>query len=286
MKLARFTDGGPPEIGIVTDDGLVSLSRAAPQFNDDMNRLIADWPGFEAEAQRIAAERGHLIPRRGARLLAPVSRPGKVMAIGLNYADHIAEANAQRPERQMWFAKAQTSINAPFDPIEIPAEDSAVDYEAELVAVVGTGGRRLSASESRAAIFGYCVGNDVSERNWQLRSPQWTLGKSFDTHGPIGPWITTSDEVGDPHALDIRCFVNGERRQNSNTANLVFDIWDQVEHLSQAMTLEAGDLIFTGTPGGIGAAMTPRRYLAAGDQVRVEIDRLGEIEATCRLAST
>ncbi len=284
MKLARFTDGGPPQIGVVTEDGLVSLSRAAPTIGHDMLGLIRAWPEFETEARRIGEAGEGVTPIGRARFLAPVPRPGKVMAIGLNYADHILEAKAKLPDRQMWFAKAQTSINAPFDPIEIPTEESAVDYEAELVAVVGTGGRRLSASDSRAAIFGYCVGNDVSERNWQLQSPQWTLGKSFDTHGPIGPWITTADEVGDPHTLGIRCFVNGERRQNSNTTNLVFNVWDQVEHLSQAMTLEAGDLIFTGTPGGIGAAMTPRRYLAPGDQVRVEIDRLGEIEATCRLA--
>ncbi len=131
-------------------------------------------------------------------------------------------------------------------------------------------------------MFGWCVGNDFSVRDWQMRTSQWVLGKSFDTHAPFGPWITTADEVPDPHALGIRCFVNGEKRQGSNTRHLVFDVWAQVEHLSQAMTLEPGDVIFTGTPSGVGAAMNPRRFLTAGDRVRVEIDELGAIENVMR----
>ena len=150
----------------------------------------------------------------------------------------------------------------------------------EMVAVIGTGGRRISAEKAASHVFGYCVGNDVTERMWQHRTPQWSLGKSFDTHAPIGPWITTSDEIDDPHALELRCLVNGEVRQASNTSHLVFDIWQQIEHLSQAMTLEPGDLIFTGTPGGIGAAMDPRVFLNPGDVVRCEIDGLGVIDAS------
>jgi ureidoglycolate lyase len=147
--------------------------------------------------------------------------------------------------------------------------------------VIGAGGRRLSGDAAKAAVFGYCVGNDVTERAWQHRTPQWTLGKSFDTHAPFGPWITTADEI-DPQGLGIRCLVNGETRQLSDTCHLVFDVWSQVEHLSQAMTLEPGDLIFTGTPGGVGAAMKPMRFLADGDRVRIEIDGLGAIENLCR----
>jgi 2-keto-4-pentenoate hydratase/2-oxohepta-3-ene-1,7-dioic acid hydratase in catechol pathway len=150
----------------------------------------------------------------------------------------------------------------------------------ELVAIVGKGGKHIAAADAPGAIFGYCVGNDVTERMWQHSGPQWSLGKSFDTHAPMGPWIVTADEVGDPHALDLRCFVNGEKRQESNTRHLVFDIWQQVEHLSVGMTLEAGDCIFTGTPGGVGAAMDPRRFLKAGDVVRCEIEGLGHIEGT------
>jgi len=152
-----------------------------------------------------------------------------------------------------------------------------VDYESELVVVIGAGGRNLDGEAARRAAFGYCVGNDVSVRDWQMRTGQWVIGKSFDTHAPFGPWITTSDEV-DPHTLGIRGFVNGEKRQESNTRHLVFDVWAEIEHLSQAMTLEPGDLIFTGTPAGVGVAMRPPKFLQAGDVVRVEIDGLGAIE--------
>ncbi|MCB2078563.1 MAG: fumarylacetoacetate hydrolase family protein, partial [Novosphingobium sp.] len=172
----------------------------------------------------------------------------------------------------------QTSINGPYDPILIAKGGEFVDYEVELVAVIGKRGKHIQAGNAHEYIFGYCVGNDVTERMWQHAGPQWSLGKSFDTHAPIGPWITTSDEIPDPHALTISCFVNGEPRQESNTRHLVFDIWQQIEHLSGAMTLEPGDLIFTGTPGGVGAAMDPRQFLQAGDIVRCDIEQLGFIE--------
>jgi len=203
------------------------------------------------------------------------------MAIGLNYADHIAESGLGTPEHQVWFSKASTSANGPYDPIQIPKVSQTLDYEAELVAVIGRGGRHISRADAPAAVFGYCCGNDATERAWQHRTPQWVVGKSFDTHAPFGPWITTADEVADPHALSIRCLVNGEVRQDSNTRHLVFDLWDQIAHLSQAMTLEPGDLIFTGTPGGIGAAMKPMQFLKAGDRVRVEIEGLGALDNPC-----
>jgi 2-keto-4-pentenoate hydratase/2-oxohepta-3-ene-1,7-dioic acid hydratase in catechol pathway len=180
----------------------------------------------------------------------------------------------------VWFTKALTSINGPSDPIQIARGTMTTDYEVELVAVIGKRTKQVSAADAKDYVFGYCVGNDVTERMWQHASPQWSLGKSFDTHAPIGPWITTSDELGDPHNLGIRCLVNGELRQSSNTSNLVFDLWQQIEHLSVGMTLEPGDLIFTGTPGGVGAAMDPRQFLKAGDVVRCEIDQLGAIEAS------
>ncbi len=220
------------------------------------------------------------MPLSSVKLEAPVQRPGKIFAVGLNYADHIAESKMATPERQVWFTKAQTSVNGPYDPIEIAKGTMTVDYEVELVAIVGQGGKHIAASDAPAAIFGYCVGNDVTERMWQHAVPQWSLGKSFDTHAPMGPWIVTADEIGDPHTLGLRCFVNGEKRQDSNTEHLVFNVWEQVEHLSVGMTLEPGDILFTGTPGGIGAAMDPRKFLQAGDVVRCEIERIGAIEAT------
>ena len=241
--------------------------------------LIRDWDALKPQLEAKAAAGGG-VPLASVRLEAPVERPGKIFAIGLNYADHIEESKMGTPERQVWFTKAQTSVNGPYDPILIARGTMTNDYEAELVAIIGKGGKHVSAADAPAAVFGYCVGNDMTERMWQHSVPQWSLGKSFDTHAPMGPWIVTADELGDPHGLGIRCFVNGEKRQDSNTRHLVFDVWQQVEHLSQAMTLEPGDALFTGTPGGVGAAMDPRRFLAPGDVVRVEIDKLGHIEGT------
>jgi 2-keto-4-pentenoate hydratase/2-oxohepta-3-ene-1,7-dioic acid hydratase in catechol pathway len=274
VKFAMFDAGSGPQLGVVSADRI-----AAAGFSGSMIDFIALPDSQRAEITR-ATEHGQRYPLSSVRLLAPVQRPGKIFAIGLNYADHIAESKMDTPAHQVWFTKAVTSVNGPFDPIEIAKAGPFVDYEVELVAVIGRRGRSISRAEAPSYVFGYCVGNDVTERSWQHRTPQWSLGKSFDTHAPIGPWITTADEVGDPHALDLRCFVNGEKRQDSNTRNLVFNLWDQIEHLSQAMTLEPGDLVFTGTPGGVGAAMDPRQFLKPGDVVRCEIDRLGAIEAT------
>jgi 2-keto-4-pentenoate hydratase/2-oxohepta-3-ene-1,7-dioic acid hydratase in catechol pathway len=279
MKLARFTAGGTPELGLVQGERIVPINRAAPGLPRDMTDLIAAWSRVEADVRTLADHAAEGLPLAAVRLLAPIARPGKIFAIGLNYADHIAESGMETPAQQVWFSKAPSAANGPFEPIEAPAA-GYVDYEAELVAVVGGGGRRIAREDARAAVFGYCVGDDVTERRWQHRTPQWTLGKSFDTHAPFGPWITTADEL-DPHDLRIRALVNGEVRQDSNTRHLVFDLWDQVAHLSEAMTLEAGDLIFTGTPGGVGAAMKPPKFLRPGDRVRIEIDGLGAIENVC-----
>jgi 2-keto-4-pentenoate hydratase/2-oxohepta-3-ene-1,7-dioic acid hydratase in catechol pathway len=277
MKLATFSAGAQPELGVVADDRIVSLSRTAPRLAVDMIDLITRWEAVEAEVRRIVGI-GESRPLSEVRLMTPIRRPGKIMAVGLNYADHIEEANLGRPEHQTWFSKAPSASNGPFDPIQRPRVSSQLDYEAELVAVIGSGGRHVTREAAAGAVFGFCAGNDVSVRDWQLRTSQWVIGKSFDSHAPFGPWITTTDEVGDPHALSIRAVVNGEIRQDSNTRNLVFDVWDQVMLLSDAMTLEPGDLIYTGTPGGVGMAMKPPRFLKAGDRVRVEIERLGAIE--------
>jgi 2-keto-4-pentenoate hydratase/2-oxohepta-3-ene-1,7-dioic acid hydratase in catechol pathway len=278
MKLATFTAGAAPELGAVVGERIVCLSRAAPGLASDMIDLIARWPTVEGEARRIAQAGGESLALDQVRLLAPIRRPGKIMAMGLNYADHIEESHLGTPEHQTWFSKAASAANGPFDPIQRPKVSDRLDYEAELVAVIGAGGRHIAKADAPRAIFGYCVGDDVSVRDWQLRTSQWIIGKSFDTHAPFGPWITTADEVPDPHALTIRGLVNGEVRQDSNTRNLVFNVFDQVETLSKAMTLEPGDLIYTGTPGGVGMAMTPPRFLEAGDIVRIEIQGLGAIE--------
>lgn len=271
MKLATYQDGRT-RTGIVVGDAIIDTG-----FDGSMIDLIADWDRLKSTLETRAALGGGK-PLTDVKLCAPVLKPAKIWAIGLNYADHIEESKMETPERQVWFTKAQTSINGPNDPILIAKGTFTADYEVELVVVIGKRGKHIPAERAHEHVFGYCVGNDVTERRWQHATPQWSLGKSFDTHAPIGPWITTTDEVGDPHALDLRCSVNDEIRQNSNTSHLVFNIWDQIAHLSTGITLEPGDLIFTGTPGGIGAAMDPRQFLKAGDVVRCEIEKLGVIE--------
>jgi ureidoglycolate lyase len=281
MKLVTFVEGAGPELGAIDADVVIPLSRLSPALGSDMRVLIARWPELEHEVRRVVNAARTTVTRAQVRLLAPIPRPGKILAIGLNYADHIAETKLPTPPHQVWFCKHTSAVNAPFDPIQIPRASSAVDYEVELVAVIGQGGRHIAAADARAAVFGYCVGNDVTVRDWQMRTSQWMLGKSFDSHAPFGPWITTADEVPDPHVLGIRCFVNGDKRQDSNTRDLVYDVWAQVAHVSQAMTLEPGDLLFTGTPGGVGFTRNPPAFLQAGDRVRLEIDTLGAIEAEC-----
>jgi 2-keto-4-pentenoate hydratase/2-oxohepta-3-ene-1,7-dioic acid hydratase in catechol pathway len=277
MKLAYYKADGARQIGVVQGDRVIPLSALLRDAPTDMIALIRDWDWLSRAIAPSAKGAG--LPLADVTLLAPIERPGKVLAIGLNYADHIAETGNKPPEQQLWFSKASTSIHAPFAPIEVPKVSTQVDYEVELVAIIGKAGRHISREDAPRHVFGYCVGNDVSVRDWQRQTPQWMLGKSFDTHGPIGPWITTADEVGEPHRLDIQCIVNGEVRQTSNTKHLVFDVWAQIEHLSKVMTLEPGDIIFTGTPGGVGLARKPPVFLAPGDKVVCEIAELGLIEA-------
>ena len=275
MKLVTFATGGQAALGRVEGHEVFPL----PLVFGSMIDLIIRWTEVQ---EALSASPARPLPLDHVHLLPPLPRPGKILAIGLNYADHVRETGAAMPERQIWFCKQPTAANGPYDPIALPKVSSQVDYEAELVVVIGKGGRNLTRAEAPGAVFGYCVGNDVSARDWQMATSQWMLGKSFDTHAPFGPWITTADELPNPHTLGIRAFVNGEKRQDSNTGNFVFDIWDQIAHVSQVMTLEPGDLIFTGTPGGVGMGLKPQRWLADGDVVRIEIDALGAIQAVCR----
>ena len=200
----------------------------------------------------------------------------QIFGIGLNYADHAAESGIDRPADQLWFAKASTAVTGPFDKVRIPKVSDQLDYEAELVVVIGRRCRYADEAQARLAIFGYAAGNDLSVRDWRLGTSQFSVGKNFDTTAPFGTWIVTADSIDAAH-LNIECRVNGERRQRSNTHNLIFDPAAMISHLSQAMTLEPGDLIFSGTPGGVGAAMKPPVWLRAGDMVEVEIEGIGAI---------
>ncbi len=284
MKISMFTQGGRTRVGIVGEKGLIDVSSRLPDVPADMNTLVSQWPTWRAKFD-IAAKEAADFSLEDVKLLAPVPRPRKIFAIGLNYADHCAEAGMEIPKDQVWFSKAVTAVNGPFDDIELPAVSQQLDYECEMVAVIGKYARNVPKERAAEIVFGYCVGDDVSVRDWQRRTPQWVLGKSFDTHAPIGPWITTADEVGNPHELAIRSLVNGEVRQSSNTRHLVFNVYAQIEHLSKVATLEPGDLIFTGTCGGVGAAFNPPKWLKEGDRVRIEIDRLGAIENRVKAAS-
>ena len=211
-------------------------------------------------------------------LLAPVPHPGKFFGVGLNYADHIAETGLEKPEFPTFFNKQTTCVIGPGQAIHRPRISEKLDYEGELGLVIGRRCRHVTREQAQSVIGGYLICNDVTVRDWQARSDTWTLGKSFDTHGPMGPWIVTPDEIGDPHNLNLRTWVNAEQRQSSNTRHLIFDCYYLVEYLSTVMTLEPGDIVATGTSSGVGVRMKPRGYMKPGDVVRVEIEKIGVLE--------
>ncbi len=277
MKLATFTHDGSTRLGLVVGDEMVDLAAAAPDLPGEMIAFLEAGP--EAmEAAEAAVGAGPRIPLADVHLEAPIARPPKFLAVGLNYADHVAESGMDTPEHPTIFNKQSTCVTGPTDPVHVPKASHVLDYEGELGVVIGRRCRHVSREDAADVIAGYLIVDDVTVRDWQFRTPTWTMGKSFDTHGPIGPWIVTTDEIRDPHQLGLRTFVNGELRQESNTKQLIFDCFYLIEHFSKAFTLEPGDIIATGTPGGVGILSKPPQILKAGDVVRIEIDGLGEIE--------
>jgi 2-keto-4-pentenoate hydratase/2-oxohepta-3-ene-1,7-dioic acid hydratase in catechol pathway len=277
MKLATFSHDGSTRLGAVDGDEIVDLAAAAPELPREMVDFLAAG-GDALLAAQAAIGTGPRLPLAEVRLEAPIARPPKFLAVGLNYADHVAESGLETPQHPTLFNKQSTCVVGPADPVHVPRASHVVDYEGELGFVIGRRCRHVSRDDAADVIAGYLVVNDVTVRDWQLRTPTWTIGKSFDTHGPIGPWIVTTDELGDPHRLRLRTWVNGELRQESNTKQLIFDCFTLVEHLSTAFTLEPGDIVTTGTPAGVGITMKPPRLLQAGDVVRVEIEGIGAIE--------
>ena len=284
MKIATYKSANGPRTGVIDGDQITDLGSCG--FAEDMITLLSS--GIDTPAISAQLANGESLPLADVELLAPVTNPGKVLAIGLNYGDHIEESGMEAPKHQVWFNKQHNCINGPYAPINLPSVSSALDYEAELCLVIGKRCKHVPRERAHEVIAGYFVGNDVSVRDWQLRAPTFQIGKSFDTHGPIGPYLVTPDEVEDPHNLNIRALVNGEERQSSNTQHLIFDCFDAIAHLSQAFTLDVGDVLFMGTPAGVGVAMKPPVFLQEGDVVRVEIDKLGHIENTvvCENAET
>jgi 2-keto-4-pentenoate hydratase/2-oxohepta-3-ene-1,7-dioic acid hydratase in catechol pathway len=248
MRVCRFDAGDGPQPGIVEDGYVIHRDTGE-------RHLLAD-----------------------IRLLAPVL-PRKFLAIGLNYADHIAESGMEAPQFPVFFNKQVTCVVGPDDEVHMPRVSNLLDYEGELAIVISTRCRHVPVESAHEVIAGYTIANDLSVRDWQVRSPTMTMGKSFDTHGPIGPWIVTQDELGDPHDLAIHTFVNDELRQDGNTGEMIYNCYQQVAHLSEAFTLQPGDVIATGTPAGIGAARQPfpDGLLQVGDVVRVEIPGIGQL---------
>jgi 2-keto-4-pentenoate hydratase/2-oxohepta-3-ene-1,7-dioic acid hydratase in catechol pathway len=287
MKLVRFDAGdGVPRIGVVRGEGVVALDDMAVEF-PTVRSIVAGGSGALHKVTRFVAASPSTVPLKGMRLLAPVERPGKYLAMGMNYRKHLEEAariGVAAPKQQLWFNKQTSCITGPHDDID-PGVTEKLDYEIELGVVIGTPAKGIKEADAKSHVFGYFVADDVSARDWQFHSPTFTVGKSFDTHGPIGPWIVTADEVPDPHSLKLRCSVNGEVRQDSDTSQMIFNIWQQIAYLSTAFTLESGDLLATGTPEGVGVGMQPPRFLQPGDVVRCEIERIGVIENHVRRPS-
>jgi 2-keto-4-pentenoate hydratase/2-oxohepta-3-ene-1,7-dioic acid hydratase in catechol pathway len=280
MRLVRYEFGSGPRCGVLTDQGVVELDWAGPE-SGGMLGIIGGGPAL---LERVAETAQRSVARHAldaVRLLAPVERPGKYLGIGLNYKKHIEETASMglsAPAKQLWFNKQTTCIIGPEDCIVKPGVSDQLDYEVELGVVIGAAAKKATVESARNHIFGYFVANDVTVRDWQMHSQTFTIGKSFDTHGPIGPWIVTADEIADCHALDLRCYVNDELRQSSNTSQMINNVYEQIAYLSTAFTLEPGDLLATGTPEGVGIGMTPPRFLEVGDLVRCEVDGVGVLE--------
>ena len=281
MRLASFTYEDRPRVGVIVGDEIVDMLLARPDAPTDMRDFLALGEDGRIAAEIAVEKGGNRMPLAEAELLAPVPRPGKFLAVGLNYDEHIAETNAEKPAFPTIFTKQPTCTNSTRGAIEIPRVSNRVDYEGELGIVIGRTCRHVAAADAPSVIAGYTIVNDISVRDWQNRTRQFTMGKSFDTHGPTGPAIVSADELGDPHDLNIRTLVNGEVRQDSNTKYMIFNCYQIVEYVSTAMTLEPGDVIATGTPSGVAAGMTPPRWLQPGDTVQVEIQNIGTLENRC-----
>jgi acylpyruvate hydrolase len=279
MHLVTFTHNDSVRLGALRGQGVVDFTAASPQLPTDMLAFLAagDSALAQARAALASSDPANDLPLSAVKLLAPLLRPGKIICIGLNYRDHAAESNMAIPEYPTVFAKYANTIVGPGEPIQIPRLTDQVDYEAELAFVIGRTARHVPEARALDYIAGYVPFNDVSARDYQMRTSQWTMGKTFDTFGPLGPALVTADEVPDPGALDISLTLDGEVLQQSNTRHLIFSIPFLLSYLSGVMTLDPGDIVSTGTPAGVGFARKPARYMQPGETVIVEIAGLGKL---------
>src|SRR5882672_1793960 len=285
MKLVTYRRGaGEGRLGVVVNDevvDVVSLDLSLPATMLDL--LRAGPEGLDAVRGALTG-RGARTPLSEVTLSSPVPRPSKYLALGANYTKHLEEFAKSHPratipstKQQHWFNKQVSCIIGPYDPMHLPRVSADLDYEGELGIVIGTRCRHVPPERAHEMIAGYVICNDVSVRDWQALSPTATMGKSFDTHGPVGPWLTTADEIGDAGALRVRTWIDDDLRQDGNTAEFIHKIPQMIAFLTTAFTLEPGDILSTGTPAGVGGAQVPPRYMTAGQHCRIEIEGLGEI---------
>ena len=276
MKLVTFTHNNQTRVGAVINDTIID-SLGCPEIPDSMIRFLSAGPKALFAMQNLINKGNAVMALNEVKLNAPVPRPEKYLGISLNYADHIAETGREQPKYPSFFTKQSSCVIGCGDAIHKPKISDKLDYEGELAFVIGKRCRYVSVDMAHQVIAGFTIANDVSVRDWQMHSPTMMIGKSFDTCGPIGPWIITPDELTDPHNLSIRTWIDDELRQDANTRQMIFNCYEMIAYLSQAMTLNPGDVITTGTPSGVGVKMQPRGYMKSGQIVRIEIEGIGTL---------
>jgi 2-keto-4-pentenoate hydratase/2-oxohepta-3-ene-1,7-dioic acid hydratase in catechol pathway len=278
MRLVSFVWNKKSVAGLLTaaQDQIFPLDTIG--YGDALSFLVAGEQLWRAAASRArAASPEELIPLTSVRLLSPLPRPGKILCVGLNYRDHAIESKMELPTVPAVFTKFSNAVIGHGANVVIPEMTKQADYEAEMAVVIGKTARRVNVKNWQEYVFGYTILNDVSARDVQLSTSQWSLGKSFDTFAPIGPVIVSKDEIADPHALDIKLSIDGEVLQHSNTRELIFKVPDLIEYLSNIVTLEPGDVISTGTPAGVGLGRTPQRWLKAGETMTIVVEEIGSL---------
>jgi len=279
MKLVTYSNSDTTAIGALLEDSICPFANDS-SLPDEMKAFLEGGEVNMNKATDLLEKAENLISLNSVTLLSPILNPQKILAIGLNYADHVKESGMETPKIPMVFNKQSSSVTGHNGVIHLPRASEALDYEAEMAFVIGKQCRHVSKDEAASVIAGITICNDVSVRDWQLAVPTFTMGKSFDTHCPLGPYLVTMDEIGDPHNLDIKLFLNGEEKQNSNTKELVFNCYDLIEHLSTAFTLMPGDIVPTGTPGGVlGVEVMAGRasWLQEGDEIKIELEKVGSL---------
>ena len=276
MKLVNFLYKGEKNIGALLDDGVCSFKSISDNYSISMLEFIEQMDDLSSKVSKFINSNPEVIPLSEIEFLPVIERPGKVLAVGLNYKDHAKETGMDLPKVPMIFTKQSTSVLGHQGEIHKPKVSDAVDYEGEMAFVIGKKCRHVNKEDALDVIAGVTICNDVSVRDWQIASPTFTMGKSFDTHCPIGPYIVTMDEISDIHNLKIKTYVNDELRQDSCTDQLIFDCFDLIEHITKAFTLEPGDIIATGTSSGVGVVLG--KYLVPNDVVRIELENVGTLE--------